>query len=147
MRPRSRRAKSYRPPRARRRSARSRTTCRTPIQRITSRRTSHLASFSPSSRGPGTRSFATSRCPSARTLLRYLRREDLIDGDPGAMVATPKQDIRMPAHLSEGEMSALLDAASGETPLGRRDRAILELFYASGLRLSELAGLGLDDLN
>jgi len=94
-----------------------------------------------------TRASAARKLAAARTFLRYLRREDLIDNDPGAMVATPKQDIRMPAHLSEGEMSALLDAASDETTLGRRDRAILELFYASGLRLSELAGLGLDDLN
>jgi integrase/recombinase XerC len=53
----------------------------------------------------------------------------------------------MPAHLSEAEMTALLDAASGTDILGRRDRAILELFYASGLRLSELTGLDLDDLN
>jgi integrase/recombinase XerC len=94
-----------------------------------------------------TRASAARKLAAARTFLRYLRREDLIDNDPGAMVATPKQDIRMPSHLSEGEMSALLDAASDETPLGRRDRAVLELFYASGLRLSELAGLDIDDLN
>ena len=53
----------------------------------------------------------------------------------------------MPAHLSEGEMSALLEMPSTADPLGRRDRAILELFYASGLRLSELAGLDMDDVN
>src|SRR5262249_40161731 len=50
-------------------------------------------------------------------------------------------------HLSEEEMAALIGAAEGSTPLGRRDRAILELFYASGLRLSELAGLDVDDIN
>ena len=44
-------------------------------------------------------------------------------------------------------MAELLDAPSADDPLGRRDRAILELFYASGLRLSELAGLDLDDVN
>ena len=44
-------------------------------------------------------------------------------------------------------MTALLDAPAGDTPLSRRDRAILELFYASGLRLSELAGLDMDDMN
>ena len=44
-------------------------------------------------------------------------------------------------------MSALIDAPAGDTPLSRRDRAILELFYASGLRLSELAGLDMDDVN
>jgi len=53
----------------------------------------------------------------------------------------------MPAHLSEDEMDRLLSAPAGDTPLSRRDRAILELFYASGLRLSELAGLDLDNVN
>src|SRR5258706_13371377 len=53
----------------------------------------------------------------------------------------------MPAHLSEGEMTALLESPAGDTPLSRRDRAILELFYASGLRLGELAGVDVDDVN
>ena len=53
----------------------------------------------------------------------------------------------MPAHLSEAEMVALVSAPAADAPLGRRDRAILELFYASGLRLSELVGLDLDDVN
>jgi integrase/recombinase XerC len=52
----------------------------------------------------------------------------------------------MPTHLSEEEMLRLLEAPSDD-PLGRRDRAILELFYASGLRRSELAGLDLEDVN
>jgi integrase/recombinase XerC len=84
---------------------------------------------------------------SIRTFLRYLRREDVIEDDPGALVATPKRDVRMPAHLSEGEMEALLDAPPADSPLGRRDLAILELFYASGLRLSELVGVDLDDVD
>jgi integrase/recombinase XerC len=94
-----------------------------------------------------TRASAARKLAATRTFLRYLRREGLIDDDPGAMVVTPKRDIRMPAHLSEQEMLALIGAASVTTPLGRRDRAILELFYASGLRLSELVGLDLDDVN
>jgi integrase/recombinase XerC len=53
----------------------------------------------------------------------------------------------MPVHLSEQEMTRLITAPPSDTPLARRDRAILELFYASGLRLSELAGLGIDDVN
>jgi len=93
------------------------------------------------------RATAARKLAAVRTFLRYLRREEVIDDDPGALVATPKRDIRMPPHLSEAEMTALLDAATVDTSLGRRDRAILELFYASGLRLSELAGLDLDDLN
>ena len=93
------------------------------------------------------RATAARRLAAVRTFLKYLRREQLIDDDPGALVATPKREIRMPAHLSEGEMEALLSAASDDSPLGKRDRAILELFYASGLRLSELAGLDLEDVN
>jgi integrase/recombinase XerC len=92
------------------------------------------------------RSSAARKLASIRTFLRYLRREDLIASDPGSLVPTPKRDVRMPAHLSEGEMAALIDAPL-DSPLGRRDRAILELFYASGLRISELTGLDLDDLN
>jgi integrase/recombinase XerC len=93
------------------------------------------------------RASAARKLAAVRTFFRYLQREGVIEDDPGALVATPKRDIRMPAHLSESEMSALLDAPDGDTPLSRRDRAILELFYASGLRLSELAGLDLDDVN
>ncbi|MGE3178072.1 MAG: tyrosine recombinase XerC [Vicinamibacterales bacterium] len=93
------------------------------------------------------RATAARKLAAVRTFLRYLRRESLIDDDPGAVVATPKREVRMPAHLSEEEMLQLLAGPSTDDPLGRRDRAILELFYASGLRLSELAGLGLDDVN
>jgi integrase/recombinase XerC len=93
------------------------------------------------------RATAARKLAAVRSLLRYLRREGVIEDDPGALVTTPRRDVRMPAHLSETEMDALITAAAADTPLGRRDRAILELFYASGLRLSELAGLDLDDVN
>jgi len=93
------------------------------------------------------RASAARKLAGVRTFLRYLRRESLIEDDPGSLVTTPKRDVRIPAHLSEREMDALISAAPGDTPLGRRDRAILELFYASGLRLSELCGLDVDDLN
>jgi len=93
------------------------------------------------------RATAARKLAAVRTFLAYLRREEVLDGDPGALVPTPKREVRMPAHLSEQEMDALLAAPSGDGPLGRRDRAILELFYASGLRLSELAALDLDDVN
>jgi len=93
------------------------------------------------------RATAARKLAAARTFLRYLRREGVIDTDPGALIGTPKREVRMPAHLSETEMAALIAAPAGDVPLGRRDRAILELFYASGLRLSELVGLDLDDVN
>jgi integrase/recombinase XerC len=93
------------------------------------------------------RATAARKLAAIRTFLRYLRREGLIDSDPGGLIATPKREVRMPAHLSEDEMSRMLEAPDTTQPLGRRDQAILELFYASGLRLSELAGLDLEDLN
>jgi integrase/recombinase XerC len=93
------------------------------------------------------RASAARKLAAARTFLRYLRREGLMDDDSATLVPTPKREVRMPAHLSEDEMTRLLDAPGDDGPLGRRDRAILELFYASGLRLSELVGLDLDDVN
>jgi integrase/recombinase XerC len=93
------------------------------------------------------RATAARKLAAGRTFLRYLRREGMIEGDPGALVATPKRDVRMPAHLSEAEMTALVTAPAVGDPLGRRDRAILELFYASGVRLSELVGLDVEDVN
>jgi len=94
-----------------------------------------------------TRASAARKLAAIRTFLKYLRREELIDDDPGTLVATPKREVRMPAHLSEKEMDTLLTAPDASLPLGRRDRAILELFYASGLRLSELVGIDADDVD
>ncbi len=82
-----------------------------------------------------------------RAFGRYLRREGWIEGDPAGLAATPKREQRVPAHLSVDEMAKLLEVPDTTEPLGRRDRAILELFYASGLRLSELVGLDLEDVN
>jgi integrase/recombinase XerC len=93
------------------------------------------------------RASAARKLAAARTFLRYLRREGLMDDDSGTLVPTPKREVRMPVHLSEEEMARLLEAPDDDGPLGRRDRAILELFYASGLRLSELVGLDMDDVN
>jgi integrase/recombinase XerC len=93
------------------------------------------------------RATSARKLAAIRTFLRYLRREELVEGDPGSLVATPKREVRMPAHLSEKEMAVLLEMPATADPLGRRDLAILELFYASGLRLSELAGLDVDDVN
>jgi integrase/recombinase XerC len=94
-----------------------------------------------------TRSSAARKLAALRTFARYLRREGDIEGDPAALVGTPKREQRLPAHLGEAEMAKLLEIPDTSQPLGRRDRAILELFYASGLRLSELVGLDLDDVH
>jgi len=93
------------------------------------------------------KSSAARKLSAIRAFGRYLRREDVIDGDPASLVGTPRRESRIPNHLAVDEMSALLNAPDTAHPLGRRDQAILELFYASGLRLSELVGLDLDDVN
>jgi integrase/recombinase XerC len=91
---------------------------------------------------------STARKLSAlRAFGRYLRREHVVESEPAMLAAAPKREQRMPAHLTVDEMTKLLDMPDQASPLGRRDRAILELFYASGLRLSELVGLDLEDLN
>ena len=82
-----------------------------------------------------------------RAFGRYLRREGWIVSDPAALAVGPKREQKIPAHLSMDEMSRLLEMPDVSTALGRRDRAVLELFYASGLRLSELVGLDLDEVN
>jgi tyrosine recombinase XerC len=83
----------------------------------------------------------------ARAFMQYLRREGLIENDPTAAALAPKLDKTIPVHLSESEVTLLLDSIDTRTPLGRRDRAMFELFYASGLRLSELVGVNLEDLD
>jgi integrase/recombinase XerC len=84
---------------------------------------------------------------AVRTFVRFLRREDLIAENPAALVPSPRKPQTIPAHLSIDEMNRLLETPDASSPPGRRDRAILELFYASGLRLSELVGLDLEDVN
>jgi integrase/recombinase XerC len=93
------------------------------------------------------RASSARRLAAIRSFGRYLRRERHIDRDPGALVSTPKQDQKIPAQLDMQEVERLLASPDTATPLGRRDRAILELFYASGLRLNELVGLDLEDVN
>ena len=79
--------------------------------------------------------------------MKYLRREDIMDHDPTAVAVAPKRDQTIPIHLSEPEIARLIETPNTANALGRRDRAILELFYASGLRLSELVSIDLEDLN
>ena len=82
-----------------------------------------------------------------RTFVKFLRREELLEHDPASLVAAPKKPETIPSHLTVAEMNKLLEMPDTSNPLGRRDRAILELFYASGLRLSELVGLDMEDVN
>ena len=93
------------------------------------------------------RASSARRLAAVRTFARYLVREELLADDPTALVGSPRKEQTLPAHLATDEIQKLLEAPDAATPQGRRDRAILELFYASGLRLSELVALDLDDVN
>ncbi len=84
---------------------------------------------------------------AVRTFVKYLQREEIVEGDPAALVGAPKLGETIPAHLTVDEMNQLLEMPDESSSLGRRDRAILELFYASGLRLGELVGLSIEDID
>ena len=104
----------------------------------------HLAELG---RAGEARSTVARKVSALRTFVRYLRREGHIEHDPTALAVSPKRPQTLPAHLTEQEMETLLAQPDANQPLGRRDRAILELFYASGLRLSELESLDLDSVD
>jgi integrase/recombinase XerC len=95
--------------------------------------------------------FATStvarRLASLRSYFRYLRRHGLVGSDPSVGLRNPKQARRLPRLLRIDEVIRLLDAVPTDTPPGVRDRAMLETLYGGGLRVSELVGLNLDDLD
>ena len=78
---------------------------------------------------------------------RYLLRENLIAADPTLNLDSPKLPRALPKTLTETDVESLLDSADTTTPLGLRDRAMLETLYATGLRVSELVGLKLTAVN
>ena len=82
-----------------------------------------------------------------RSFYRYLLRQQLISEDPTRDVAMPKLGRPLPKSLSEADVERLLAAPDTEDSLGLRDRCMLEVLYATGLRVSELVGLRLDQLN
>ena len=92
-------------------------------------------------------STANRRLTVLRRFYQWALREKHVSTDPTLKLLTAKQAPRLPKTLSEAQVEALLAAPNTETPLGLRDRAMLELLYASGLRVSELVGLPMLSLN
>ena len=82
-----------------------------------------------------------------RTFFRFLCREEILENNPAMLVSSPRVDRKLPNHLSIEQMVRFIETPETETVLGKRDRAILELLYASGLRVSELVGLNLLDID
>jgi integrase/recombinase XerD len=96
----------------------------------------------------GARPRTTARLVSSmRRYYRFLIREGSLQEDPSVRIETPRIGRPLPDTLSESEVEALLDAPETADPLGLRDRAMLELLYACGLRVSELVGLTSDQVN
>lgn len=82
-----------------------------------------------------------------RSFCRYLVGEGALESNPVELVSSPKVPKRLPRYLKAEEIEALLNAPDVSTPQGQRDRAIVELLYAAGVRLSELVDLDLGNLN
>ena len=95
--------------------------------------------------GFGQRSIAR-KIASMRSLFKYLRRQKITEGNPALVLITPKVAKRLPSFLDEESVRRLVSMPDQHTPNGKRDTAILELFYSTGIRLSELIGLNIEDL-
>ncbi|GAA0518593.1 tyrosine recombinase XerD [Saccharopolyspora subtropica] len=116
-------------------------------------RTEHLSAFLAQLReGTGERvalaaSSAARALVAARGLHRFAQAEGLVEIDVAREVAPPSLPKRLPKALSVGDVTRLLDHAGGEDARGLRDRALLELLYSTGARISEAVGLDLDDID
>ncbi len=93
------------------------------------------------------RSTLARRAAAARTFTAFCVRRGLLDRDPGAALGTPRGHRRLPQVLQPDEARELVTAVAGGDPASLRDRALLELLYASGIRVSELCGLDVDDVD
>jgi integrase/recombinase XerC len=87
------------------------------------------------------------RLAAVRSWCRFLCRQGTLDANPADGLRGPRQNRKLPHFLSEDELARLLAAPRADTPLGLRDRAILETLYSAGLRVSELTGLDLGDID
>lgn len=96
----------------------------------------------------GYKATSTARLMSAmRCLFQYLCQEEHRKDDPSALISSPKLPKRLPKDLSESQVEELLQAPNIEQPIELRDKAMLELLYATGLRVSELVSLLISDLS
>jgi integrase/recombinase XerC len=82
-----------------------------------------------------------------RTFFQFLVREGLLELNPAKLVATPRLEKKLPNHLSIDEAIKFIETPDTETDLGKRDRAMLEFMYATGVRVSELTTLNLSDID
>lgn len=93
------------------------------------------------------RSTTARKLATLRSFYKYLVRIGLVETSPVSVIRTPRLSKRLPEFLDLRQIDQLLDAPDGETLLGARDKAILETIYSAGLRISEVVGLNLEDLD
>jgi len=93
------------------------------------------------------RSSVARKLATLRAFFHYLVQDGLIDHNPAKLVATPKVERKLPTHLSVDDAVRLIETPDAATDLGCRDRAMIELMYATGIRVSELVGIDLADLD
>lgn len=94
-----------------------------------------------------TKSSISRKLSALKSFFRFLLREAVIDQDPTLHLSSPKQDHPLPTYLPVDDMFRLLDTPAPDTPAELRDRAILEVLYSCGLRVSELTGLNWEDID
>ena len=82
-----------------------------------------------------------------RTFFKFLCREQVLDLNPARLVASPRLETKLPVTLSVDEVFRFVETPDTDTPLGKRDRSILEMLYGTGMRVSELCGLNIDDID
>jgi len=92
------------------------------------------------------RSSIARRLASLRSFFRFAQREGLVDGNPAKPLRNPRPERKLPHFLSTDEVGKLLEAPPADTPMGLRDRALLETMYSAGLRVSECVGINDGDL-
>ena len=93
------------------------------------------------------RSTLARRAAAARAFTAHAYRSGRIDHDPGLLLASPRPHRTLPSVLRQTQARDLMESVRAETPIDLRDRVVLELLYATGVRVSELAGLDLDDVD
>jgi integrase/recombinase XerC len=93
------------------------------------------------------RSSLARKLSAVRAFFKYLNREGIISGNPARLIATPKQDKRLPSVLTVDDALRLMNAPQGDAVDHLRDRAVLETLYSTGIRASELVGINFEDIN
>ncbi len=94
-----------------------------------------------------TKTTTARKIASLRTFYRYLYREKIIETNPALGIHSPKKGKSLPEFLTESEIEQILNNIKMDSPAGYRNRTILELLYATGMRISELSGLNFENLN